>query len=430
MTRHQAREGRAYVRAAAEILDGKDHLNLVSAMSPQQPTRLIATLLSEARRREIRVSLYVSDLTARFAFLDDNAEDDLRSGRLRITMLAGGAPLALAHLVDSLPVSLWETDRLLSSGVIPCDVYAVRVARGVGGFELGNAVGFTPTLAAMREVRLAVEVAPAGEYMGGLFPTPSEWWADAVTVSDDSAAVSPVVAAAAAEPVRDRIAELVAGLIPGDATLEVGLGGVADALIGALATRPGIGIHSGILPWSLREYLVEGSYTAVSKTVDPGLNVATGLAVDAGAAAWPETIRLHPVSLTHDPFRLAQQHKLWGVNSGFSVDLSGQVNAEWVGGVKVAVGGGQHDFTRASHQSVGGASVIALPSRSGRGLGRIVKSLAGLTPVTTSASDVDFVVTEWGIAELGGQSLEERARALIAIAHPEDRDGLCASVGN
>jgi 4-hydroxybutyrate CoA-transferase len=430
MTRHQAREDRAYVRAAAEILDGKDHLNLVTAMSPQQPTRLISTLLCEARRREIRISLYVSDLTARFAFLDDNPEDDLQSGRLRITMLAGGAPRALAHLVDSLPVSLWETDRLLSSGAIPCDVYAVRVARGVGGFELGNAVGFTPTLAAMPEVRFAAEVAPMGEYVGGLCPTPPEWWADAVIVSDDSAALSPVVAAAAAEPVRDRIAELVAGLIPDDATLEVGLGGVADALIGALAARPSIGIHSGILPRALREYLVEGSYSALSKTVDPGLNVATGLAANAGAAAWPETIRLHPVSVTHDPFRLAQQHRLWGVNSGFSVDLSGQVNAEWVGGVKVAVGGGQHDFTRAAHQSVGGASVIALPSRSGRGLGRIVGSLAEVTPVTTSASDVDFVVTEWGIAQLSGQGLAERARALIAIAHPEDRDGLRSSIDN
>jgi 4-hydroxybutyrate CoA-transferase len=422
------RECRAYIRAAAEILDGKDHLNLVTAMTPQQPTRLIAALLREARHREICVSLYVSDLTARFAFLDGDPEDDLRSGRLRITMLAGGAPRAIAHLVNSLPVSLWETDRLLAAGSIPCDVYAVRVARGVGGYELGNGVGFTPTLAGMPEVRLAAEIAPVGEYVNGLCPTPWEWWADAVTVSDDRPVPWGIGAVPAAEPVRDRIAELVATLVPDDATVEVGLGGVADALIRALAARPGIGIHSGILSTTLRGHLTAGSYSARSKTIDPGLNVGTGLAGDAGGTAWPESIRLHPVSVTHDPVRLAQQHRLWGVNSGFSVDLSGQVNAEWVGGVKVAVGGGQHDFTRAAHQSAGGASVIALASRSNRGLARIALSLADVTPVTTAASDVDFVVTEWGIARLSGQSLADRARAMIAIAHPEDRDGLRASI--
>ena len=418
-------------RIAEELLDGRDQVTIAAAMAPQQPDRLIAALLRVARRRQLAVRLLVADTTGAFAFLGSDDEDDLRLGRLRIVTLAGGIPARVSHLVDALPLSLWDIDRLLGGGELPCDIFVVRVAPAPDGrgFDLGNAVAYTPTLLARPEVALGVGVAPEGCYATGLSAVDAGQWGRAhVWYDEDLAPPRPAVAPAAdsgrGAAERRAIAEHVARLVPAKATVQLGLGALSEAIASALSATTDLGVHSGMLPNSLRAELAAGRFPGTAKTADPGLSVATSLAPDAGAAGWPASVRLRPLSLTHSTAALSLHERLWAINSAFSVDTVGQVNAEWAGSRRVASSGGQTNFMRAAHAAPSGAAVIALPSRTSRGESRIVASFANGVEITTSCGDVDYIVTEYGVARLTGQTRGERAVALAAIAHPDDRRGL------
>ena len=418
----------ALASAAGLALDGRTEVTIVAAMAPQQPDDLLTALLRAARARGIQARLLVADITGGFRFLDEEAENDLAAGRLAITLLAGSVPRSLASRVDSVPVSLGEVDRLLAVGALPCDIFAVRMQRTRRGLELGNAVGYTMTMLTRPGVTTAVEAAAEGSYAPGLYPVATELLAGAIVGAGSRPVGIPGGAGPAASPARERIARHLAEILPSDATLQVGLGGVADSLITVLAGRRHIGFHSGILPGSLRARLAAGDFAGDAKSADQGLAVGTSLGPDADARPWPAMTRLRPLAETHSPEALDRHERLWAVNSAFSVDLQGQVNAEWAGGRKVACGGGQLDFARAAHRSRHGASVIALPARTARGQSRVVARLDPGISVTTPASDVDYVVTEYGVARLAGCTLEERARALAAVAHPDDRASLRAGL--
>lgn len=402
-------------RAASDLLVGRSRVSIFAAMSPQLPVFMVAALLREARERDLPVLLYTAEVGGSFDFLDADSRRELESGRVRIVMVAGGVPRVLAPHIDSLPLSLWDVDRLAGSD-LDCDIYAVRATEVPGGFGLGNMVGFTPALLARDDVRVAVEVSHAGEYAGGFADVPLELWRDPVVWHDTVTAPATMTAErpVAGDAVRDRIAELVASIIPPDATIQVGIGGIADALINTLADKPAIRVHSGMLPVTLRRHLVEGRFTGA---------VATGLSPLAGALRWPDA-RLLPISETHDPAALANHERLWAINSAFSVDLSGQANAEFVGGVKFTSGGGQLDFMRAAHANPDGASVIALATRTSLGESRIQRLLEPPGMPTTAGSDLDYVVTEFGIARLTGRSLSERAELIAGVAHPDHRSEL------
>jgi acetyl-CoA hydrolase len=230
-----------------------------------------------------------------------------------------------------------------------------------------------------------------------------------------------VLAPSPSDPVRSRIAELVAALIPADATLQVGIGSLAEEIVAAVGPRPALRFHTGTLPNAARRLLGELEGRASAPEVR---HVATSVAPDAGGAQWPGSVTLRPVSETHAPETLAAAHRLWAVNSGLSVDLTGAVNAEWIGEDRTARGGGQLDFARAAAHAERGGSVIALASRTSRGESRIVASLSEAHAPTTAGEHVGFVVTEHGIAALEGLGPEARAEALIAVAHPDDRASL------
>ena len=414
-------------RVAERVLDGRSEVTIVSAMAPQQPDLTLQALLRAARARRVAVRLLVADLTASFRFLDEDAERDLAAGALAITLLAGSVPRRIARLVDSVPVSLAEIDRLLATGELACDVFAVRMQRGDGGgLELGNAVGYTMTMLARPGTAVVVEAAAVGAYVPGLCPADPELVREAIVWDDDSPPRAAGSAPSAVGTVRDQIAANLARILPPDATLQVGIGRIAEALIKALPGGRGIGFHSGILPSTLRARLAAGDFAGSAKSADPGLAVATSLAPDADDEPWPQPVRLRPLAETHSREVLARHERLWAVNSAFSVDLGGQVNAEWLAGLKVACGAGQLDFARAAHVSPLGASVIALPARTSRGDSRIVARLEPGAAITTAASDVDYVVTEYGVARLTGRTLGERAGALAGVSHPDDRAALLA----
>jgi acyl-CoA hydrolase len=144
----------------------------------------------------------------------------------------------------------------------------------------------------------------------------------------------------------------------------------------------------------------------------------------AGDSTWPDVVRLQPISQTHDPDALRALSSFWAVNSAFEVDVHGCVNAEYVGAQRLATGGGLVDFVRAAHAGDTGAAVIALPSRTRYGRSRIRRRFDPPTIATVLGTDIDFVVTEYGVARLHGLTDTERARAIAEVAHPDDRGWL------
>ena len=131
---------------------------------------------------------------------------------------------------------------------------------------------------------------------------------------------------------------------------------------------------------------------------------------------------MHPVDFTNDPFLAGQNDKLVSVNATLQIDLTGQCGSESLGPTPYSGTGGQSDFVRAANRSTGGLSFIVLPSTAKEGrISRIVPTLDPGTLVSTSKNDVNYVVTEYGVAQLRGKSMRERARALIGIAHPDFR---------
>jgi acyl-CoA hydrolase len=392
-------------------------------MTPQQPDELLRAFVVAARHREVQLTLMFADLDGAFAFLDDAAREDVAHGRLRLVSLAGSIAPGWSRDADYLPYSLWDIDRMLGDGSLHVDVVVARVHRSdqPGWLGYGDMVGYTASVLGTRAAAV-LELAEAP-------PVTASAVAPRIPASRAEIVLESSAALKARTPVRlsaehDTIGRHVAGLIPDEATLQLGLGSVAEAVAQKLGAKRDLGLHSGTLTPSLSKLIASGIASGRAKAEDEGIAVATGaFGVTAeGPPQWPGSIELRPISRTHDPRTLARHQLLWAVNSALEVDLRGQVNAEFANGRRVASGGGQTDFVRAAHLSQGGASVIALPSRTSRGESRIVARLPSEHPATSAGQDIDFVVTEHGVAALRGLSSRERAEAIIAVADPASRD--------
>jgi acyl-CoA hydrolase len=227
------------------------------------------------------------------------------------------------------------------------------------------------------------------------------------------------------------VARNVAGLVPDRATVQLGIGSLPTAICGALASHRDLGLHSGVLPDAVVELIESGVVTNRFKGLSDGYTETGGLfgtrRLFDFADGNPE-LRLRRATHTHAAATLAQLGTLRSINSAIEIDLTGQVNAEMARGRYVGAVGGQVDFVRGAHLSNGGRSIIALTSTTPDGrVSKIVPDLAG-RPVTTARSDVDLVVTEHGVADIWGLDLKARAKALIAIAHPDFREELSRGI--
>ena len=222
-----------------------------------------------------------------------------------------------------------------------------------------------------------------------------------------------------------RIAAHAAEYVPDGATLEFGLGALPDAVLGALADRRDLGVHSGALGDGIVDLMRCGVINNARKPLDSGRTVG-GLLLGSRKlfdfARENPDIWLRSVEHTHDPRVLAQLPNFVAINSAVEVDLTGQVNTEIASGSYVGAIGGAPDFVRAANQSPGGVSLIVLPSSIGTKASRIVARLSG--PVATPRAEAGLFVTEHGAADLRGLTIAERVPRMIAIAHPAFRDTL------
>lgn len=331
--------------------------------------------------------------------------------------------LTKAGVLDVLPCHVSKMESYVADGVIPCDVAFVQVAPPDehGHYSLGLISDYIR--AAVRRARVVV-----AEVNAQVPQVPS---AEPLSASDIEFIIytnRPLVelAPAAITDLDRAIATFAQAYIPERATLQVGIGAVPEAVMANLRNHRDLSIHSGMLGDSAADLVECGAVTNAYKEIDPGVMVTGALIGTRRLYDFchrNKSVRMHPLSHTHNIAVLSRLSRFISLNSAIEVDLSGQVNAESVNGQYLGAVGGQVDYVRAATASAGGRSMIALPSTAQNGaVSRIVASLSG--PVTTARSDVDVIVTEHGAADLRGKTLSQRVKALIAIADPAHRESL------
>jgi acyl-CoA hydrolase len=331
--------------------------------------------------------------------------------------------LAKAGVLEIVPCHIGQIGRYIDDGAIACDVAFVQVspADAQGRHSFGVINDYVQS--AVRRARVVVaEVNDRVPWTTCEGYLPREKVDVVVETSRPVAEVKPRPAG----PVEQAIAGHAAAYIGDGATLQMGIGAIPDAILQCMGDRRDLGLHSGMVSDAVVDLIERGVLTNAAKPFDRGVSVAGSLIGTERLYRFAHlnpAIVLKPSRFTHGAAVLGQIPRLIAINAAIEVDLTGQVNAEQAGDDYVGGVGGQADYVRAGHRSPGGRSIIALPATArGGSVSRIVPRIeAG---VTTARSDADIVVTEFGAADLRAQPLAERARRMIAIAHPAFRETL------
>lgn len=226
--------------------------------------------------------------------------------------------------------------------------------------------------------------------------------------------------------VEERIGRHAAELIEDECCLQLGIGGIPDAVLENLTNFKDLGIHSEMIADGVKNLVEKAVITGSKKTLHKGKIIITFLMGSSEFYEWVNDnpmVEMHPLEYTNNPFVIAQNRKMIAINSALEVDLLGQVCADTLGPHQFSGVGGQVDFVRGAQLAEGGKAIIALPSTA-KDVSRIVPVLKEGAAVTTSRNDVGYVVTEFGIAALRGKTTRERMKALIRVAHPQFREEL------
>jgi acyl-CoA hydrolase len=325
--------------------------------------------------------------------------------------------------LEIIPSHVGQLGRMIADGDIACDVAIIQVSpANADGLHSPGLIGdyvhkaVKKARVVIAEVNAQVPNVPASTMLN-----PADFH---VIVECDRAPVT--VPPAKTGEVDQAIARHAANFIQDGSILQIGIGAVPDAILQLVKDRRDLGVHSGMIGDGLVDLVEAGVITNATHGKWKGLSV-TGALIGSERlyrfAHNNESILLADSALTHDEAILSSLPKLVSINSAIEVDLTGQVNAETAGENYLGGTGGQVDYVRGGSRSPGGHSIIALPSTA-KTDSRVVSRLSG--PVTTGRSEVDVIITEYGAAQLKGRSLRERAKAMIEIAHPDQRDKLSA----
>ncbi|MEO0076936.1 MAG: GNAT family N-acetyltransferase [candidate division WOR-3 bacterium] len=333
---------------------------------------------------------------------------------LRETVQKGGA--------DYTPIFLSEIPKLFKSGRLPIDVALITVSLpDEHGFcSYGISVDITKPATESADIIIA-EINPnMPRTLGDSFIHIND--IDYIVYSEQP--ILEFTVKAQPEIVK-RIAKNVSDLIEDGATIQVGYGGVPTAILDFLANKKDIGLHTEVFSDNIIDLIEKGVITNRKKTLHYGKCIASFAMGTKRLYQYLDNnpfFEFHPVDYTNDPFIIAQNEKMVAINSAIEIDLTGQVCADSVGYKFYSGIGGQLDFVRGAARAKDGKPIIVVPSiRSDGSKSRIVPFLSEGAGVVTTRGDVHYVVTEWGVANLFGKTIRERALSLIAIAHPKFR---------
>jgi acyl-CoA hydrolase len=387
-----------------------------------EPPALL-TALSEQRRsfRDVKVSQILA--VRKYDYIDPETVECVR----HVALFYGSATRAggQAGWIDFIPNYFSEIPALIERGQIGAEVVFSLASPmdDEGYFSLS--IGTDYTMAAVAKARAVVlEVNPNVPYAFGNCR---------VHISQVAALIEseePVleVGLPAIGPVQEAIGKHVADLIEDGSTLQIGYGGIPDAVVMQLTGKHDLGIHTEMIGDGILSLVESGAVTGRRKNYLPGKIIATFALGSQKLYRFMHrnpALEMHPVNFTNDPMLAGQNDKLVSINATLQVDLLGQCGSESLGSSPYSGTGGQADFVRAANRSHGGKSFITLPATAKNGtLSRIAPVLSPGTHVTTSKNDVNYVVTEFGVAQLRGKSAKQRAQELIGIAHPAFREEL------
>lgn len=327
-------------------------------------------------------------------------------------------------LASYIPMFLSEIPKAFRSGLVPLNVALITVSPPdkFGYCTLGVSCDISKAAIDVADIVIA-EINST---------MPKVWGAGVIHISELDAYIysdypiyeqelTPI------SPIERKIGEHVAGLIDDGATLQMGIGGIPNAVLEALCNHKDLGIHTEMFSDGIIDLVESGVVNGSKKAVHPG-TIISGFAL--GTRRLYDfmdqnlLIRMLDIEFVNNPHIISKNPKVTAINSAIEVDILGQVCADSIGTYQYSGVGGQVDYMRGAALSKGGKPIIALPSVTNKGLTKIVTQLKPGASVVTTRAHVHYVVTEFGIAYLLGKNLKERAKALINIAHPDHQEQL------
>jgi acetyl-CoA hydrolase len=331
-------------------------------------------------------------------------------------------------LADFTPILLSEVPLLFIRKRLPLDVAVIHVSPpdDHGFCSYGAEVGVTKSAAESAKMVIA-EVNPRmPRTLGDSFINVNQ-----IDYFIDVDYELPILPTEPPSETQDLIANLIAERIPNDATLQMGIGGIPDAVLRRLTGHKNLGVHTELFSDGVMEMIELGVITNAKKSIHPG-KVVAGFVLAQSQALYTyihdnPIFEMHPTEYVNDPFVIAQNDRMTSINSAIEVDITGQVCSDSIGPRFFSGAGGQLDFVRGAARSKDGQTFIALPSTTKNDtISRIVSQLKPGAGVVTTRYDVHNIVTEYGVAELWGATMAERVRMIINLAHPDFREDLMA----
>lgn len=325
---------------------------------------------------------------------------------------------------DYIPVFLSETQRLYRCGALPCDVAMIQVCPvdKHGFVSLGTSVD--ATLAAIECAKTVIAVVNRN--------VPRAWGQAMIPMSMIDIFVegdTPLEPAHFSEPneVETAIGRHCAELIEDGACLQMGIGAIPNAVLAQLGSHQHLGVHTEMFADGVLKLVEKGVIDGSNKVTDKGKLVSTFLMGSQDVYDFIDDnpmVSMMDVGYTNDPYIIAQNPKMTAINSAVQIDLTGQVCADSIGTRFYSGVAGQCDFVYGASLSKGGKAIIAMPSCTSKGESKIAPTIINGGGVVTTRAHVHYVVTEYGSVDLYGRSMQERAKLLIGIAHPDHREAL------
>ncbi len=386
------------------------------------PKTILAALVDRAQELE-NVEINQALTVGSADYVSPEMEGHLRVNTMFISHNTREA--VQAGRADFTPVLLSEFPLLFKNNVLPVNVAFVHLSPPDphGYCSFGVEVGLSKSPAESAEIIIAEVNDQMPRTLGDSF----------IHVSDIDYIVPvdyplPELAMGEGKPSEkvEQIAKYIAELIPDEATMQMGIGAIPDAVLKYLYDRKDLGIHTELFSDGVIDLVEAGVITNAKKTIHPGKIIAGFILGTKRLYEWVHNnplIEFLRTEYVNDPFVISRNHRMVAVNSAIEVDLTGQICADSIGTKLYSGVGGQLDFIYGASRSEGGVPIIALPSTA-KDFSRIVPTLKVGAGVITTRNHVHYVVTEFGTAALYGKTIRERAQALINIAHPEFRDEL------